>query len=77
LVVTRDTEGDGPTREVLLTLPPHHIEMIGLLGDVHITADATRLCLDQAIGVAWLTPGGVLRGRLTPPACRCADLRRA
>jgi CRISPR-associated protein Cas1 len=73
LVVTRD--GDDPAREVLLTLPPHQIELVGLVGDVHITADATRLCLDQGIGVAWLTRGGILRGRLTPPACRCADLR--
>jgi CRISPR-associated protein Cas1 len=75
LVVTRDGDGDGPTRETLLTLPPHQIEMVGLVGDVHVTADATRLCLDQGIGIAWLTPGGLLRGRLTPPACRCADLR--
>ena len=77
LVVTRDGDGDsdGPARETLLTLPPHQIEMVGLVGDVHVTADATRLCLDQGIGVAWLTSGGILRGRLTPPACRCADLR--
>ena len=75
LAVTRDADGEGPARAVLLTLPPHQIEMVGLLGDVHITADATRLCLEQGIGVAWLTSGGVLRGRLTPPSCRCADLR--
>jgi CRISPR-associated protein Cas1 len=75
LVVTREGDGDRPAREVLLTLPPHQVEMVGLVGDAHITADATRLCLDQGIGVAWLTPGGLLRGRLTPPACRCADLR--
>jgi CRISPR-associated protein Cas1 len=49
--------------------------MVGLVGDVHVTADATRLCLEQGIGVAWLTCGGQLQGRLTPPSCRCADLR--
>jgi CRISPR/Cas system-associated endonuclease Cas1 len=75
LAVTREGGGDAPVREVLLTLPPHQIEMIGLLGDVHVTADATRLCLKEGIGVAWFTPGGLLQGRLTPPNCRCADLR--
>jgi CRISPR-associated protein Cas1 len=73
LVVTRD--GDESHREVLLTVPPHQLELVGLVGDVHITADATRLCMKQGIGVAWFSAGGSLQGRLTPPACRGADLR--
>jgi CRISPR-associated protein Cas1 len=79
LVVTRDAGKDNgpPRREELLQLIPHQLERVALIGDVHITADATRFCLDQGIDVAWFTFGGRLRGRLVPAAPRSADLRLA
>ncbi len=72
LVVTRD---DDEGRQLLLRVPPHSIDVVGLVGDVHITADATRRCFDENIAVAWLTRGGRLRGRLVPESPRSADLR--
>src|SRR4051794_20945340 len=76
LIVTRDKGADGgPRREVLLRLPPHQLEMVALVGDAHITADATHFCLDQGIGIAWFTAAGRLRGRLVPVQPRAADLR--
>jgi CRISPR-associated protein Cas1 len=76
LIVTRDssTEG-GPRREVLLRLPPHQLELVALVGDAHVTADATHFCLDHGIGLAWFTAGGRFRGRLVPVQPRAADLR--
>jgi len=79
LVVTRDGDAGGspPRREVLLTVPPHQIETVALVGDVHITADATQFCLREGIGVAWLSRTGKLLGRVVPESSRCADLRLA
>jgi CRISPR-associated protein Cas1 len=76
LLVTRRAEGeDSAEREVVLKVPPHQVELVGLVGDVHITADATHFCLDQGIAVAWFTAGGRLRGRLVPEVPRSGDLR--
>jgi hypothetical protein len=54
-VVTSGERAGGAQREVLLRTPPHHLELAALVGDAHITADATHFCLDQGIAVAWLT----------------------
>jgi CRISPR-associated protein Cas1 len=76
LIVTRDPlAGGGNGREVLLRVPPHQLEVVVLMGDVHITADATHFCLDQGITVSWFTRNGRLRGRLVPALPRSADLR--
>ena len=60
---------------IQLEVEPHRLEMIGLVGRVHITAEATRMCLDNGIAVSWLSRNGKLRGRLVPELSRTADLR--
>ena len=83
LLVTLDEDPDGrggpePERRTTLTeVEPHRLEMIGLVGSVHITRDALDLCLDQGIDVAWFSRNGRLRGRLAGPLSRTADLRLA
>ncbi len=80
LIVTRNEKEESPggVREIrrqLLEVEPHHVETIGLIGRVHITAKANRLCLDQGIPVFWMTRNGKLLGRLIPELSRTADLR--
>jgi CRISPR-associated protein Cas1 len=76
LQVTLDGVGADPVRrEILLQAPPHHLELIALLGDVHITGEATRFCLERGIAVAWFGAGGRLLGRLVPETSRSGDLR--
>ncbi len=80
LIVTLD-ENMGSTgdrqnvRKQLLEVEPHHVETIGLVGRVHMTARATRLCLDQGISVFWMKRSGKLLGRLVPELSKTADLR--
>ncbi|MCY4305879.1 MAG: CRISPR-associated endonuclease Cas1 [Aestuariivita sp.] len=62
-------------KSIRLEVEPHRLEMIGLVGRVHITAEATRMCLDNDIAVSWLSRNGKLRGRLVPELSRTADLR--
>ena len=80
LVVTRDvkaeaTKGESSVRQRLLEVEPHHVETIGLVGRAHMTARATRLCLDKGIPVFWMSRNGRLLGRLVPELSRTADLR--
>lgn len=77
LLVTADTTtASGATRrETLAQLQPHRVEAIGLVGRSHITAEATRLCLERGIAVSWFARGGRLEGRLVPPLSRTAQLR--
>jgi len=70
LIVTRD--GETGRREELLRIAPARLELVGLVGDVHITADATRVCLDEGIAVAWFTVGG----RFLGDCCRSAAVGR-
>jgi len=65
----------GERSSLLLEVEPHRLEMLGLVGYVHITAEATRLCLRSGIAISWLTRGGALIGRLVPELSRTADLR--
>ena len=80
LIVTRDEKEDAPEgerniRKCLLEVEPHHVETIALVGRVHMTARATRLCLDKGIPVSWMSRNGRLLGRLVPELSRTADLR--
>ena len=80
LVVTRDGNPEAPegrrgVRQCLLEVEPHHVETIGLVGRAHMTARATRLCLDKGIPVFWMSRNGRLLGRLVPELSRTADLR--
>ncbi len=82
IVVTLDEDPDGPgplpeRRRRLIEVEPHRLELIALLGRVHITADATQLCLEQGIAVAWFRANGDFVGRLVPELSRTADLRLA
>jgi len=79
LLVTADRQNaTGNTeRRTLAELPPHRVDTIGLLGRVHITSDATRLCLEHGIGVTWLSRNGRFQGRLVPRLSRTADTRLA
>ncbi|MBF0625852.1 MAG: CRISPR-associated endonuclease Cas1 [Magnetococcales bacterium] len=80
VIVTLDVDPDGdgplpPTRSVLLEVEPHRLEMIGLVGRIHITGNALLLCLERGIGVAWFSWNGRFLGRVVPPAARSGDLR--
>ncbi|MBF0185214.1 MAG: CRISPR-associated endonuclease Cas1 [Magnetococcales bacterium] len=77
MVVTKDGEaGTGHVaRTVLLSVEPHRLEMVGLVGRVHMTLDALHACLERGIGVAWFAWNGRLLGRVVPPMARCGDLR--
>lgn len=80
VTVDEDPDGTGPLperRKTLLEVEPHHVEAIVLVGDVHITSDATRRCLQDGIPVSWLALGGEPLGRLEPEQPRTADLRLA
>ncbi len=79
-IVTLDEDPDGPgplperTRQ-LIEVEPHRLEAIGLVGRAHITADATRMCLEKGIAVSWFARSGDFLGRLVPELSRTADLR--
>ena len=80
VTLNEDPDGPGPLAERqrrLLEVEPHRLELIALVGRVHITADALQLCLDQGIAVAWLQANGNFMGRLVPELSRTADLRLA
>ena len=67
--------GERTTRKLLLEVEPHHVETIGLVGRIHMTARATRCCLEQGIPVFWMRRRGKLLGRLVPELSKTADLR--
>lgn len=80
LIVTHDEDpdGSGPLPEIRRTLAemePHAIEVVALFDDVHITSEATRLCLEEGIDVAWFDWRGDYLGRLGAAGSRSADLR--
>ena len=78
VTLDEDPDGKGPLpekRKKLLEVETHRLEMIALCGRVHITSDATRVCLDKGIAVAWMSWSGELQGRLVPSGAKCADLR--
>ena len=80
VTLNEDPDGPGPLPERqrrLLEVEPHRLELIALVGRVHITADALQLCLEQGIAVAWLQANGNFMGRLVPELSRTADLRLA
>ncbi|MBF0348687.1 MAG: CRISPR-associated endonuclease Cas1 [Magnetococcales bacterium] len=64
-------------KEVLLEVQPHRLEVIGLVGRVHVTRDALLLCLEKGISLAWFAWNGVYQGRLSPGVSRSGDLRLA
>ena len=81
LVVTVDADRASSTisetenATLLMEFEPCRLEMIALVGRVHITSEATRLSLDQGIAVSWLSRSGKLLGRMVPELSRTADLR--
>lgn len=80
LIVTldEDPDGKGPLperRRILAEIEPHLLEAVMLVGEVHITSDATQFCLREGIAVSWLTLGGKMLGRIAPEMPRSADLR--
>ncbi len=82
IIVTldKDPDGSGPLperRRRLIEVEPHRLELIALVGRAHITLDATRLCLEQGIAIAWFRRNGDFVGRLVPELSRTADLRLA
>ena len=82
IVVTldKDPDGSGPLperRRRLIEVEPHRLELIALVGRVHITSSATKFCLEQGIAVTWFRANGDFLGRLVPELSRTADLRLA
>ncbi len=78
VTVSKDPDGSGPlptkTRE-LIEVEPHRIELIAIVGRVHMTSHAMRFCLEQGIPVAWFKRNGDYLGRMVPELSRTADLR--
>ena len=62
-------------RRILIEVEPHRLELIALVGRVHITSSATHVCLRSGIAVAWFRSNGDFLGRLVPELSRTADLR--
>lgn len=78
VTVSKDPDGSGPLKtqtKQLIEVEPHRIEMIALVGRIHITSHATRFCLENRIPVAWFKRNGDFLGRLVPELSRTADLR--
>jgi CRISPR-associated protein Cas1 len=71
----RQESPQSPRRQNLMEVEAHRLEMIGLVGRVHITSDALYFCLENGIGVAWFAWNSKYLGRLVPPCPRSADLR--
>jgi len=80
VTVSEDPDGRGPlptkTRQ-LIEVEPHRIELIAIVGRVHMTSHAVRFCLEQGIPVAWFKRNGDYLGRMVPELSRTADLRMA
>ncbi len=82
LIVTLDDEvaDDNDSSQArssrLIRVQPHRLELIGLVGPVHITSAATRLCFHHGIDIAWFTRTGRLQGRVVPKLSKTADLRQ-
>lgn len=69
-------EDDAPRRRrKLAAIEPHRLDGVVMLGRVHITANAMRLCCANQIPVSLLDAGGNLAARLVPPEARNADVR--
>jgi CRISPR-associated protein Cas1 len=66
---------DGTTR--LATVPIPEIDTIALVGRVHCTMPALRLCLRRGIQVVLLSRYGKVKGRLTPANPANVDIRLA
>jgi len=80
VLVTRDDDSDGAAprpkdREILIEVELHRLEMIALVGRVHITSAATQLCLERGISVSWFKWNGDYLGRMVPEVARSGDLR--
>ncbi|CAK0762092.1 CRISPR-associated endonuclease Cas1 3 [Gammaproteobacteria bacterium] len=79
-VTAEGNRGDraaSTSQRALLEIAPHRLELIGLVGRVHITLDALKLCQEKGIGVAWFSWNGRFLGRMVPAAARSGDLRLA
>lgn len=79
LLVTGPT--DRPECKVaersILDIKTHHIDAITLVGNTHITSNASQFCLRRGIPVSWLSYEGEFLGRMTPETDRNAGLRLA
>ena len=63
-------------RETLLLTPLSRVSEVALVGWAGATTPAILSLLDAGIGLSFLTRGGKLRGRLTPPTGKNVALRR-
>ncbi len=63
-------------RKVLEDIPAIKVEQVVVFGNVNFTTPAVRFFFDKNIDVAYLTMGGRYKGRLQPPLCKNALLRR-
>ena len=80
VTLDEDPDGSGPLpirRRELIEVEPHRLELVALIGRVHITSSATQMCLEQGIAVSWFRRNGDFLGRLVPELSRTADLRLA
>ncbi|NGZ06555.1 MAG: CRISPR-associated endonuclease Cas1 [Magnetococcales bacterium] len=75
VTAAHDAKETGKTPHVLLKVEPHRLELVALVGRVHITVDAMQLCLEKGIGVAWFSFSGRCLGRMVPEVARSGDLR--
>ena len=74
-VTARPAKGKNSKEVSLLEVALHRLELIGLVGRIHMTAPALEECLDHGIDVAYFRANGQFRARLVPAVPRSGDLR--
>ncbi|MCY4171586.1 MAG: CRISPR-associated endonuclease Cas1 [Bacteroidetes bacterium] len=80
VTVSKDPDGSGPLptkTQQLIEVEPHRIELIAIVGRIHITGHAVRFCLENGIPVSWFKRNGDYLGRMVPELSRTADIRLA
>lgn len=79
LIVTGPTDRPdaGVAERSILDIKTHHLDAITLVGNTHITSNASQFCLRRGIPVSWLSYEGEFLGRMTPEMDRNAGLRLA
>jgi CRISPR-associated protein Cas1 len=62
--------------ETRLTVPIHHLESVGIFGNVMVSPGAMRLCAENGVAVTFLTVNGRLLARVDSPQSGNVLLRR-
>lgn len=76
IVTVPNQTPEGESKDCcLLDVKTHHVDTITLVGNTHITSDASQFCLRKGIPITWLAYDGEFLGRMAPALDRNAGLR--